>query len=188
MGAMTTLTDRRTFEVRPIPPEVVRELLVRDDAGHPPRLQADADGGSPLRCCLRPARPGELTALVSYAPLRRWARQTGADPGPYDEAGPVFVHAPGEPCAGPAGTGYPGWAARGNRVLRAYDASGCIIGGRLVPADPDGSPASAEQALAELLGDPEVALVHARAVEFGCFTFEVRRASSLAGRSCTGSS
>ena len=43
-------------------------------------------------------------------------------------------------------------------------------------ADPGGSTAAAEQALAELFEDPDVAFVHARAVEFGCFTFEVRRA------------
>lgn len=176
MGGMTTRTDRRAFEVRPIAPDVVRELLACDDAGQPPRLKTDAEGGSPLRCCLRPARPGERLALVSYAPLRRWGRESGADPGPYDETGPVFVHPEGASCPGPAGTGYPSWAARGNRVLRAYDASGAILGGRLLPADPDGDTSAAEQAMAELLDDPAVALVHARAVEFGCFTFEVRRA------------
>jgi hypothetical protein len=28
-----------------------------------------------------------------------------------------------------------------------------------------------------MFADPRVALVHARALEFGCFTFEVRRAA-----------
>ena len=46
----------------------------------------------PIRCCLGRSRPYETIALVSYAPLRRWARETGARPGPYDEVGPVFIH------------------------------------------------------------------------------------------------
>jgi hypothetical protein len=162
------------FEVRAIDPDVVSELLRRDDAGNPPRLLTDDEGGSPLRCCLQPAEPGEHIALVSYAPLRRWARATGAQPGPYDELGPVFIH-PGS-CPGPDGTGYPEWLADGRRVFRAYSADGDIIGGRLFNPGPD-CPAAAGAVLAELLDDPAVALVHARAVEFGCFTFEVRRAA-----------
>jgi len=162
------------FEVRPIAAAVVRELLRRDDRGEQPVFMTDEVGGSPLRCCLRRIRPGERVALVSYAPLRRWARETGAAPGPYDEVGPIFIH-PGE-CDGAAGTGYPAALATSHRVLRAYRADGSILGGRLVAADPDGSPVAVESALAEMLADPEVALVHGRALEFGCFAFEARRA------------
>jgi Protein of unknown function (DUF1203) len=171
---MTTDTQRPTdFEVRSIPAHVVRELLVRDDASRQPQPYVDNQGGSPLRCCLSRIQPGERVALVSYAPLRRWARATGAEPGPYDEVGPAFVHA--EPCAGPDGSGCPSWLAEGRRVLRAYDAAGRILGGRLVNADPDGGPVAIESAIAEMLADPGVAVVHGRAVEFGCFLFEARR-------------
>ncbi len=171
---MTTDTRRRTsFEVRALPADVVRELLARDDAGRPSQPYVDTEGGSPLRCCLRRIRPGERVALVSYAPLRRWARATGAEPGPYDEVGPVFVHA--EPCAGPDGSGCPGWLTEGRRVLRAYDMAGRILGGRLIEAYPDRGPVAAESALAEMFADPGVAVVHCRAVEFGCFLFEARR-------------
>jgi hypothetical protein len=177
---MKTVTDSRTgFDVLAIPADVVRELLDADDAGRPPLLMTDDEGGAPLRCCLRPVRAGERVALVSYAPLRRWARQTGAEPGPYDEIGPVFIHA--EPCAGPAGTGYPDWLAGGHRVLRAYSADGRILGGRLIEANPECNPVAAEAALAGMFADPRVAVVHGRALEFGCFTFEVRRAEVVAG-------
>ena len=173
---MTTMTDSRTgFEVRAIPADVVRELLVTDDAGRAPLVLTDDEGGAPLRCCLRPVRAGERIALVSYAPLRRWARETRVEPGPYDEVGPVFIHA--EPCAGPDGTGYPEWLAGGRRVLRAYGADGRILNGRLIEADPDCSPVAVESALGEMLADPSVAVVHGRALEFGCFTFEVRRSA-----------
>jgi hypothetical protein len=172
-GVMTSLTQVSTgFEVRAIAPGVLAELRVSDDAGNAPVL-TDADG-APLRCCLRRVRPGERVALVSYAPLRRWARETGAEPGPYDEVGPVFIH-PAE-CDGPDGSGYPGSFATSARVLRAYNAGGRILGGRLVDPDAGGSPVPVESALAEMFADPAVALVHGRALEFGCFTFEVRRA------------
>ncbi len=126
----------------------------------------DEEGGAPLRCCLRHSEPGERIALVSYAPLRRWAAETGAEPGAYDEQGPVFIHA--EECAGPAaGSGYP--FANAHRVLRRYSAEGRILGGELVdPLDDD--------AFHRAFADLSVVLVHVRAVEYGCFYFEVRRA------------
>lgn len=131
----------------------------------------DEEGGSPLRCCLRHSTPGERIALVSYAPLRRWAAEAGADPGAYDEQGPVFIHAEAESCEGPAaGEGYPFAGAR--RVLRRYSGEGRILGGRLV--EPVGEGAF-EEALAAAFADSEVAVVHVRAVEYGCFLYEVRR-------------
>jgi Protein of unknown function (DUF1203) len=153
---------------------VLRDLNHCDDAGRQPRLLIDAEGGSPLRCCLRNSRPGEQVALVSYAPLRRWARRTGADPGPYDEVGPVFIHP--APCAGPDDEGFPPDHLGARRVLRAYLADGRIMGGRLLDAAETSSASAVEAILAETLNDPDVAILHVRAVEFGCFQFEVSRA------------
>ncbi|WP_309063101.1 DUF1203 domain-containing protein [Streptomyces sp.] len=152
---------------RPVPPSVLKELLAADDAGRPAVPRTDDEGGAPLRCCLRRSEPGERIALVSYAPLRRWAAETGADPGAYDEQGPVFVHA--EECAGPEDGGLP--FTNAHRVVRRYSADGRILGGRLV-----GAPEDFGAAFAEAFADPEVALVHVRAVEYGCFLYEVRRA------------
>jgi hypothetical protein len=172
-----TQQTRRSFEVRAIDPAVLAGLRARDDLGQAPRLAVDADGGAPLRCCLRASQPGETTALVSYAPLRRWAAEAGADPGPYDEVGPVFIHA-GE-CGGPDGADYPAAFAGSRRVLRSYSAAGRILGGRLVEPDEVRDPAAAGSVLAGILADPNVALVHARALEYGCFTFEIRRTDPL---------
>jgi hypothetical protein len=159
------------YEIRAIEPAVVAALRERDDAGRPPRLASDGDGGSPMRCCLRVSRPDEPTALVSYAPLRRWAVETGAKPGPYEELGPVFIHP--QQCGGYPGEGIPSELFPSTKVFRGYDESGTILGGRLVtPADrPD-------QALEEMFSDPAIALIHVRALEFGCFTFEVRRVTA----------
>ncbi|MGW2519226.1 DUF1203 domain-containing protein [Streptomyces sp. NPDC001617] len=153
-----------TYTARPITPVILKELRSADDAGREMVPVTDDEGGAPLRCCLRRSEPGERIALVSYAPLRRWAAETGARPGAYDEQGPVFVHA--EQCPGPDGDGYP--FADAHRTVRRYSADGHILGGELVDAADD-------EAFRNAFDDPAVALVHVRAVEFGCFLYEVRR-------------
>ncbi|MFJ1709032.1 DUF1203 domain-containing protein [Kitasatospora sp. NPDC088346] len=155
------------LDVRAVPAGVLRALRLRDDAGQPPVPSVDTEGGAPLRCCLTRALPGDRILLLSYAPLRRWAAETGADPGPYDEQGPVFVHA--EECGG-AADGWPAGLHAGERVVRAYDRRGRILGGS--PAGPQ----DVERTVARVLADPEVAVVHVRALAFGCFLHEVRRA------------
>ncbi|MEU8550402.1 DUF1203 domain-containing protein [Streptomyces roseoverticillatus] len=178
---MTTHTA--AYTPLPIPPAALAELRLSDDSGRPLRpYVAREDGipydsvGSPLRCCLRTVEAGERIALVSYAPLRRWAAATGAEPGAYDEAGPVFIHA--EDCGGPqepeGGRGYPFARPGALRTLRRYDAGGRIVGGRLFEI-PEDAGAGFDRALGEAFAEPDVALVHVRALEYGCFLFEVRR-------------
>lgn len=186
---MTTHTAHRTdphttdYTALAITEAALAELRVTDDAGRPAEpFTAREDGvpqaciGALLRCCLRDARAGEQVALVSYAPLRRWAAGTGAKPGAYDEQGPVFIHAGA--CGGPdaAAGRYPAMRAGALRVLRRYNAQGQIIGGRPLEV-PEETQAAFDAALGEAFADPETALVHVRAVEYGCFQFEVRRVS-----------
>lgn len=165
---MTTTT--RTYVVRPIPADVVAQLRVLDDAGHTPVTVVDADGGSPLRCCLRVSRPGDDLLVASYAPVRRWAAAHGADPAAYDEVGPVFIHP--QPCDGAADDAYPSDLRGTPRVLRAYSADARIIDARVLGAQDD-----PHAAIEALLADPQVAFVHARALGFGCYTFAVERAA-----------
>ncbi|MGW2558909.1 DUF1203 domain-containing protein [Streptomyces sp. NPDC001514] len=162
-----------THRPRPIDDTTLEELRERDDAARRRVPYTDEEGGAPLRCCLRPSEAGERIALVSYAPLRRWAAETGADPGAYDEQGPVFIHA--EDCGGPQErAGYPFARPGAQRTARRYSARGRIVGGRVLDLGDDPA-AVIESALAEAFADPEVALVHIRAAEFGCFHYEVRR-------------
>lgn len=168
----------------PIPADTLAELRRRDDSGRPlrPFLAVEHGGdidsvGSPLRCCLRAIRPGEHVALVSYAPLRRWAAAIGADPGGYDEAGPVFIHA--EECAGPGPLdGYPHARPGALRTIRRYDGRGHIEGGQLLRL-PDDPTAALDAAFAAAFADPAVLLVHVRAVEYGCFQFAVLRDTTV---------
>jgi len=111
---------------------------------------------------------------VGYAPLRRWATETGAEPGAYDEIGPVFVHP--EPCKEPA-PGYPAAMGGERRVLRAYTSDGRIRGGLILDDFTSQRQEPTEAALDDLFADGEAAVVHMRAVEFGCFDVEVRRPS-----------
>jgi len=156
------------YRIHPIRPDTVAVLLACDDAGRAPRVVIDEVGGSPLRCCLAPTQPGEDVALLSYAPLRRWASAQGIDPGAYDEVGPIFLHRGG--CEGVPVGGYPSWLRTAPRVFRAYSSEGTILSGTLVDAG-----GAFDEKLETLFGDRGVALVHARALAFGCFTFEVRR-------------
>ncbi|TJZ44626.1 DUF1203 domain-containing protein [Streptomyces piniterrae] len=161
------------YEARAIDSAVLEQLRERDDAGLVRQPVADPEGGAPLRCCLRRSTAGERIILVSYAPLRRWAAETGVEPGPYDECGPVFLHA--EACSGPtSGPGYPAGLHGARRVLRAYSTQGSILGGSLIEI-PREQVTDVDDALRDIFADPAVALVHVRAVEFGCFMVEIRR-------------
>jgi hypothetical protein len=157
------------YLAHPIDPTALKELRSADDAGRRTVPVTDEEGGAPLRCCLRRSAPGERIALVSYAPQRRRAAEHGVDPGAYDEQGPVFIHA--EDCGGPDGDALP--FANAHRTVRRYSGDGRIVGGRLV------EPGDFEAAFAEAFADPEVAFVHVRAVEYGCFLYEVRKGQVL---------
>ena len=135
----------------------------RDPAGNAPVPWPDATG-SPLRCCLRRARPEDDVVLISYAPLR--------EASPWREVGPVFVHA--GPCGGwTEGAGLPPDLRRGPRVLRGYRADGSLDYSaiRVVAQGED-----VEPPLQELLADPAVDEIHVRALAEQCFTYRVRAA------------
>jgi hypothetical protein len=140
---------------------LVFEPLPSTRVGRDARIRVDSDGGAPLRCCLRDSRPGERIALVSVTPE--------GPRGAYRETGPVFMHA--APCAGPAHGGYPDDFRRRTQVFRAYDWTGAITGGAVVPAG-DGQ----EEAARQLLRDPAVAFLQTRNVVYGCYMLTIRRA------------
>jgi hypothetical protein len=152
-----------TFQIHAIPAEVLEEVRSSGlDASGNSVLRITADGGSPLRCCLRDAEPGEELILFGYEPP--------IPAGPYREVGAVFAHA--EACAGPGdATRYPAaWRGR-PQVLRAYDERGWIHDAttRHDGRDP-------EAAIAAVLAEPGVVQIHSRNIDYGCYMFTVTRA------------
>lgn len=132
----------------------------RDEHDNPFVTQAAA-GWEPLRCCLRLAVVDEPIALISFSPF--------AGLSPWRETGPVFVHA-GE-CSGyPVDGGLPSALRTGPRVLRPYDRSGAIAYDHIEVVD---AAHDVEPALRKILGEPDVAVVHVRALVAQCFTYAV---------------
>jgi hypothetical protein len=160
---MNTDAPASTLVFDAIPPgelEKIRQAGT-DEAGNRLIPRVDAEGGSPLRCCLRESRPGELALLIAYTPP--------GPSGPYAERGPVFVHP--DPCAGyPSPHVYPPALRHRPQVVRAYDHDGRITDGVLA-----GNGDHAETVIRELLARPQVALVHLRNVGYGCYNCAVRR-------------
>jgi hypothetical protein len=150
-----------TFHVHALPADVLARVRTTGiDVSGTPIARMRADGGEPLRCCLRNADAGEALILFGYEP------PIGASP--YREIGPVFAHA--ETCAGPsATTAYPpAWRGR-KQVLRAYDRRGWIHDAVVH----DGT--DPEREIERLLADPAVVQLHSRNVAYGCFMFAVTR-------------
>jgi hypothetical protein len=151
------------FHVQALPPERLERIRQtgRDDGGNPGLRRVTAEGGEPLRCCLRVAAANEALVLIAYRPFETQ--------GPYAETGPVFVHA--EKCEGyKRPECYPDDFRGRQQVFRCYNAQGDIIGGRLAEAGD-----SPEELIRELFSDPAVDRIHTRNVVYGCYMLEIRR-------------
>jgi hypothetical protein len=159
---------RTAFRVTPIPAEVLERIRAagHDDFGNPLVAVTSEEGGAPMRCCLRPAEPGDRLCLIAYRPFTR--------PGPYAESGPVFIHA--EACAGYASTSIypPGYRDWPTMVFRPY----CHDGSIAYDAIRMGDGATAEALIASTLADPGIEFIHARNVHAGCYMFCIGRAGA----------
>jgi hypothetical protein len=158
-----------TFVIHPLPVSVLDEMRAAradgadtgDTAGTAAVVAVIAEGGEPVRCCLRDAAPGDELLLVNYEPP--------LPDSPYRERGAVYVHA--QACRQPpVRSVYPPQWRRRPQVLRAYDARGWIHD---ATTSHDGS--DPERALLEVLGRPGVVEVHSRNIEYGCYMFAATR-------------
>ncbi|TMA21803.1 MAG: DUF1203 domain-containing protein [Deltaproteobacteria bacterium] len=149
------------FQIHALPPEVLERVRAsRVDVSGTPIEQVTAEGGEPLRCCLRNARPGEALLLFGYEPP--------IGKSPYREVGAVFAHAVS--CGGRQASGeYPADWRKKRQVLRAYDRRGWIRDAVVHQGT------NAEAEIARLLQDPEAVQLHSRNVAYGCFMFVVTR-------------
>ncbi|WP_157180862.1 DUF1203 domain-containing protein [Actinopolymorpha alba] len=162
-------TTRPDLRIVPVPAATLRRLREQgyDDFGIPWTVVPGAPG-RPVRCCLRRTTPDERVVLISYAPVHHAAFTDRT--APYNEVGPIFVHA--EECEGYVEDGgFPSAWREAPQVLRAYAPDGEILDGVLTQPDEDRLAIAAD-----LLREPGVAFVHSRCVGPGCFAFEIRRA------------
>lgn len=137
-----------------------------DDQGQPVEHHV-AQGGEPLRDCLRRAMPGEAILLASYCPF------TVA--GPYKEYGPIFIAAAAQvtlqaaPCLETLPfDGEPPYLGA-HFVLRAYSHDERIVDARL------SKPQSAAADLQDFFAREQVAFVLARFAAYGCYALRVER-------------
>ena len=153
---------KNDFKVVPLESDIAeaaRRAAANGEIGYAV-LTADSANGYPCRHCLRFANPGERLVLFTYASI---------PPGhSYSETGPIFVHA--ESCQRyNRPSKYPE-QFRNGRVFRAYnerfDMIDAIVANGTEP----------EAVIEGLFRNPQTALVQARSVTRGCYTFEVRRA------------
>ena len=122
----------------------------------------DAEGGWPLRCCLRDSEPGDRLAIVAWCPFP-WS-------GPFVEVGPIAIHHEG--CEAAVVDAVPAQFLGRRQLLRPYTADHRIAYDHLRLVEPDGS---LPDALDELLAHPEVVEVVARNVLAGCYSFRATR-------------
>ncbi|MDT4899378.1 MAG: hypothetical protein QOJ78_308 [Pseudonocardiales bacterium] len=160
-----TTTTKIAFQIHALPIAVLDDVRATGlDVSGTPAEQVVADGGEPMRCCLRDARAGEHLILFGYEPP--------IPTSPYREIGAVFAHA--ESCDGPAAVDeYPqDWLGR-RQVLRAYDKRGWIHPATTVHDGND--PATV---IGGILTDPDVVQIHSRNVAYGCYMFAITRERS----------
>ena len=158
------------FRVHAIPSLMLAEIRLagHDEFGNELTPIVDDEGGAPLRCCLRRSTPGEQVYLIAYRPFTA--------PGPYAEAGPVFVHA--SPCPGyreasayPAG--YRDWPTMVFRPYRHHAGLNCDA--IAYDAIQTGEGPTAESLISSIFADPTIKFIHTRNVHAGCFMFAITR-------------
>ena len=148
------------YRIVPLPTEVAdaaRQGLAVGATDHA-LVTADSPDSYPCRHCLQWAKPGEKMILFPFAAV---------DVGPYQERGPIFVHA--QPCHRYEETQEYPPQFRGSRVIRAYDDRKFMIDARIVNG------AGPEAVIEQLLGNPDAAFLHVRSATRGCYTMGVER-------------
>jgi hypothetical protein len=98
-----SLEGMTTYTARPIEATALKELRSTDDAGCSTAPFVDNEGSAPLLSALQRAGRTHRPGLV--CPAARLGGAAGAQPGAYDEQGPVCIHT--DECTVPALTGHP---------------------------------------------------------------------------------
>jgi hypothetical protein len=151
------------FLIRPLLNEVSTELkkTMRDKFANEPKLEQAQSRRSICRRCLHRFNPGERRLLFKYRPFQK--------EGVFAEAGPIYIHE--NECQPDAEIlkSYPNEFRELPLLLRAYTKEDGQVDSKLIK---DGD---AEMLIDEFFARPEVAYIHLRDGESGCYYARIER-------------
>jgi hypothetical protein len=152
------------FLIYPLPKQVSAELkkTMHDQFGNEPKLEQAQSRRSICRRCLRRFNPGERRLLFKYRPFDK--------EGVFAEVGPIYIHANDCRPETEILTGYPDEFRELPLLLRAYTRDDGQVDSKLIK---DGE---AEKIIDMFFADPEVAYIHLRDGESGCYYARIERA------------
>jgi len=152
------------FLIYPLSKQVSGNLkeTMRDQFGNEPKLEEAQSRRSICRRCLRRFNPGERRLLFKYRPFET--------EGVFAEAGPVYIHESDCQPEAEVLTGYPDEFRELPLLLRAYTQHDGQVDSKLIK---DGD---AEGIIDTFFADREVAYLHLRDGESGCYYARIERA------------
>jgi Protein of unknown function (DUF1203) len=142
---------------------------MRDQFGNEPKIEQAQSTRSICRRCLRRFNPGERRLLFKYRPFQR--------EGVFAEAGPIYIHEKDCQPVTEILTGYPKEFRELPLLLRAYTRDDGQVDSKLIK-DRD-----AETLIDKFFANPEVAYIHLRDGESGCYYARIERAEDEEGAS-----
>jgi len=152
------------FIIHPLSKEVSVELkqTMRDRFGNEPKLEEAQSRRSICRRCLSRFNPGERRLLFKYRPFEK--------EGVFAEAGPIYIHESDcRPATEPL-TEYPNEFRELPLLLRAYTDEDGQVDSQLIKHG------DAESSIDRFFAKPEVAYIHLRDGESGCYYARIERA------------
>ena len=151
------------FDIYPLKTHEAEEIKQsrRDIHGNKPELSQALTNRSICRRCLRRFNPGDERLLFKYRPFRKESV--------FAEAGPIYIHhSHCEPAAEPL-TRYPEEFRSLPLLLRAYRSDDTQVIAQLIT---DGD---AETIVTRFFEDSQVAYIHLRDAEYGCYVARIER-------------
>ena len=151
------------FLIYPLSKQVSGNLkeTMRDQFGNEPKPEEAQSRRSICRRCLRRFDPGERRLLFKYRPFDK--------EGVFAEAGPICIHESDCQPEAETLTGYPDEFRELPLLLRAYTEEDGQVDSKLIK---DGD---AETIIDTFFADPEVAFIHLRDGESGCYYARIER-------------
>ena len=153
-----------TYLIKGLPRASFAELFALDDAELAARgarrVKADSDFGYPCRVSLEDAAEGETLILLNHV-------SHDVD-GPYRAAHAILVREHAEEADAYVECIPPVFAGR-TLSLRGFDAGGDLIASKVSP------PGGHDQAIRELLADPQIDHIDAHNAGHGCFSARIDR-------------